>query len=97
MAGQGNVQADVVLEKELSVPHLDLLATEGVWHIEYSLNKGDIKVLPHSDTSSNQIIPPNSATLYRPTIQTCESIGAIPIQTTTPGIIARITYQRGLL
>lgn len=50
MVGQGSVQADTVLEKELSVPHHDLPATEGVWHTKHSLNKGDIKVQPHSDT-----------------------------------------------
>ena len=41
--------------------------------------------LQQGHTHSSKATPPNSAAPYRPSIQTHESIGAIPIQTTTFG------------
>ena len=54
-------------------------------------------VHPHSDnTFSNKITPtcnkatlPNTAIPFCPSIQTCESMGDIPIQTTIIGLIVK--------
>ena len=44
---------------------------------------GDFKICPPQwHTSSNKVTLPDSATLYRPNIQTHESMGAVAIQTT---------------
>ena len=54
MAGHGGMQADMVLEKELSVLHLDPQAAEAaVYSTEHSLSKGDLKACPCSD-----VLPP---------------------------------------
>ena len=42
----GSLQADMVLEKELRVLHLDLQATEETCHTGYSLSIGDLKAHP---------------------------------------------------
>jgi hypothetical protein len=41
------MQADMVLEKELRVPHVDLqAANETVCHTSHSLSRGDLKAHP---------------------------------------------------
>ena len=57
MVGHGSVQADIVLEKELRVPHLDLQATEQKesLYTEHSLSMRDLQVCPDNDT-----LPPTS-------------------------------------
>ena len=43
----GSMQADMVLEKELRVPHVDLqAANETVCHTSHSLSRGDLKAHP---------------------------------------------------
>jgi len=47
----GSVQADMVLEKELGAPALDLKAAEEtVCHTGYNLSPGDLNAHPHSNT-----------------------------------------------
>ena len=59
-----------------------------VCHIGHSLSTVNLKACPHGDilqqdyNYSNKATP-NSATPYKPSIQTHESTGDIPIQTTT--------------
>ena len=62
MAGHGSMLADVVLEKELRVPHLQLQATGSELRHWAWLRQS----LPHSDTGLPKrpylVQPPNSAT-----------------------------------
>jgi hypothetical protein len=46
----GGTQADMVLEKELRVLHLDQQAAESMCHTGCSLSTGYLKAHPHSDT-----------------------------------------------
>ena len=72
----GSVQAGMVLQRQLGVLHPDLNAAEGdcltraarrlECYSGWSLNIGDLKAHPHSDT----LPPPNSATPCGPSIQT---------------------------
>jgi hypothetical protein len=89
------MQADIVLEKELRVLHLDWQVTGRANDIGSGLSFWYLKVLPQWPTSfktrptpSNKASPPNSATLY-------EAMGAIFIQTTDivkmkPLLVAKI-------
>jgi hypothetical protein len=45
----GSIQADMVLEKELRILHLDWKAT-GNCYTGQSLSIGDLKACPHNDT-----------------------------------------------
>lgn len=53
-------------------------------------------VLQQARTYSNKATPPSSATPYRPSFQAHESIGAIPIQTTTHGLLDERLWNAGL-
>ena len=73
----GSKQADMVLEKELSILHLDLKAAkeEYLFHDGWGLILGDLKPTPtvmhflyQGYTSSNKVISPNSATFHGPSI-----------------------------
>ena len=46
----GSIQADMLLEKELRVLHLDLQAAERDHHTGSSLGMVDLKAWPHNDT-----------------------------------------------
>ena len=87
----GSVPTDMVLEKELRVLHLDPMTAEGNCHSRASLSiyetsKSTSTVthfLKQGHTHSNKATSPSSATLYGPSIQTHESMGAIPTRATT--------------
>ena len=68
MAQHGGVHADMVLEKELRVTHLDLQATEsdcGVSIYETSKSTSTVtQFLQQGYTYSNKAIPPNSVIPY---------------------------------
>ena len=73
--------------RELRVIHLNPLAKgrEPTWASEISKSAPTMThFLQQGHTCSNKVTSPNSATLYGPSIQTHESMGAIPIQTTSP-------------
>ena len=76
------IQIDVVVDKELKVLQLDPLATQGDFVPHWcGLSIFYLKAHLHSDTLSptrpqRLQQPPNSATLYGPSIQTLESMGA---------------------
>jgi hypothetical protein len=68
-------QADMVLEKELAVLSLDPQAAGTCATRGHRLSIGDLKAHPHSDTllpARPHLLPtsPDSATSYRPSIQT---------------------------
>ena len=71
------MQADMVLDEEMRVLHLDLQVVEGNCHIRPSLSIGDLKTHLHSDT----LPPPRPYILIVPITETQESMGAMPIQT----------------
>ena len=85
-------KANMVLEKKLRVLHFDLKATGSelcpalgvVWTFETSKSTPTVTHLfQQGYTYSQKATPPNSATPYLPRIETHESMGAVPVQTTT--------------
>ena len=75
------MQADMVLEKEVRFYILILRKHKGaMYHCGHSLIIRDLRDYPHSDilSISIKVTPPNSLTPYGPSIQTYESMGAIP-------------------
>ena len=81
------MQADMVLEKQLRILHLDPQAAgdcvpHWAWFEHKETSKPALTVtyfLKQGHTWSKKAIPPNIATFYGPSIQTHESVGAIPI------------------
>ena len=91
MVGHDGVQADTVLEEELSVLNLDTQAARdcltgpGLCIYEISNPASTVThFLQPGHTYSNRATPPNSAPPYKPNVQTHESMGVIPIQTMMP-------------
>lgn len=91
MVRQGGALAGMVLEKELRVLHLDLQAAGERLCTGCSLSTCEtLKSAPtvthflyQGHIYSNKATPPKSATSYGLSIQTLDSMGDIPIQTTT--------------
>ena len=81
---QGSMQADMVLE-ELRVLHLDSQAVEGDCVSQWAhLKHRRLQSLPSQlHISSKKALLLSNAISYGPTIQTRESMEAIPIQTIT--------------
>jgi hypothetical protein len=84
------MQAHIVLKEKLRVYiSIERQQEEDLVPHGWSLIIGDLKAhttvtnfLQQGHTYSKKAILPNSVTLYCPTIQTQESMGAIPIQQT---------------
>ena len=77
MSGNSNVQADMVLEKELRVLYLNLqeslcatLGIAGVWETSKTTPPTVTYFLQRGHTYSNQATPPSNVTSYGPSIQT---------------------------
>jgi hypothetical protein len=74
------MQVDMVLKKELSIPHLDPQAGKGDCHTRPSLSIGDHKAHLHSDILLLTRSHPNSVTPYGQTF-THQFYGAILVHT----------------